>query len=336
MIGLSQVAKAFDGRRAVDELSFDVRVGEIVCLLGPNGAGKSTTLRLIAGVVAPDRGQITIDGHPIDVSPRSAKRKLGYLPERVPLYADLRITEFLAFRAELKGVPRERRRKRVADALTACGLDSVAERRVGTLSKGMKQRVGLADALIGRPKALVLDEPTSGLDPNQLRDVRTLLSEHRDRAAILLSTHLLEEARAVADRVIVMANGQIVVDAETEELEALAAPTGIDVRLARPLGPTDDVDALLGDDDHARSARVASVTFPHTIAIEHRDVPPSEFDAWSAETIRRLVQADLPVARVTPKGGTLADVFVKLTEEAPKGDAPRSEDEPMDAGPEDE
>jgi ABC-2 type transport system ATP-binding protein len=198
------------GTLALDDVSFDVGKGEIVGLLGPNGAGKSTMMRILTCFLLPTRGTATLGGASIADDPRGVRRSVGYLPEAVPLPPEMRAAEYLEFRAALKGVRRRARAAAVAEAIEAVGLGDRRAQIVGTLSRGYRQRVGLADALLGRPPILILDEPTVGLDPNQIRETRALIREIGRERTILLSTHILSEVEAVATRVLILNRGQLV------------------------------------------------------------------------------------------------------------------------------
>jgi ABC-2 type transport system ATP-binding protein len=198
------------GPFALDDVSFDVGKGEIVGLLGPNGAGKSTMMRILTCFLAPTRGGATLAGASIADDPRGVRRAVGYLPEAVPLPPEMRAIEYLEFRAALKGISRRARAAAVAAAVEAVGLGDRRAQIVGTLSRGYRQRVGLADALLGRPPILILDEPTVGLDPNQIRETRALIRELGRERTILLSTHILSEVEAVATRILILNRGRLV------------------------------------------------------------------------------------------------------------------------------
>ena len=218
MIKVDRLSKRFGSYKAVDDVSFEVGTGEIVGLLGPNGAGKTTTMRMLTTYLTPTSGRANLAGHDVLDEPLEVRRKLGYLPESVPLYGEMRVREFLRFRAKLKDVPRSGLRRAVSEVVARCGLDQVENRIVGQLSRGYRQRVGLAEALLHDPPILILDEPTSGLDPIQILEVRSLIRELGARHTILLSTHILPEVEAVCSRVIIIARGKIAVDERLDEL----------------------------------------------------------------------------------------------------------------------
>ncbi len=218
MIHVSQLTKHFGPVRALDRVSFDVPEGAIVGFLGPNGAGKTTTIRILTGFLPPDEGEVTIAGIDARTDSLGVRRIIGYLPEGVPIYPEMRVREYLRFRARIKGVPRAERKAAIARALASAGVEDVNRQITGTLSKGYRQRVGLADALLGNPRVLILDEPTVGLDPEQVRQFRSLLRGLGGDRTILLSTHVLSEVEQVAARIIIIRRGRIAAHDTTQNL----------------------------------------------------------------------------------------------------------------------
>ena len=214
---------------AVDGIRFEVGKGEIVGLLGPNGAGKTTTMRMLTTYLSPTSGQATLAGHDVLDEPIEVRRKVGYLPENVPLYADMRVSEYLSYRARLKDVPRAKRARAIAEVVRRCQLGEVERRIIGQLSRGFRQRVGLAESMVHDPEILILDEPTAGLDPIQIREVRDMIRELAERHTILLSTHILSEVEAVCGRVIIIARGRIALDDQLANLSAQGVIT-VEVR----------------------------------------------------------------------------------------------------------
>lgn len=218
MIEVSHLHKRYGAVHAVRDVSFEVEQGAVVGFLGPNGAGKSTTLRILAGFLGATKGSVRIAGHDILEERLQAVANIGYMPETSPLYPEMRVQEYLRFRAELKGVKRAKRTAEVGRVLDAARVREMATRLIGHLSKGYRQRVGLADALIGSPPLLILDEPTAGLDPNQIQQVRTLIKGLRKNHTILVSTHILSEVEATCERAIVIHEGRVVATGTLEEL----------------------------------------------------------------------------------------------------------------------
>ncbi len=226
MITLDNVSKSFGRTVAVDEVSFTVDRGEVVGFLGPNGAGKSTTMRLITNFLEPDDGAVLIDGVDVREDPVGARRRIGYLPENNPLYDDMLVAEYLRFVGDLRGVGMDGPGSALDDTVQATGIAEVFYRPIGELSKGYKQRLGLAAAILHRPDFLILDEPTEGLDPNQRQEIRRLIREVGKEHTVILSTHVLPEVEETCRRIIVIHEGKIVADGSTENLMAQARDTG--------------------------------------------------------------------------------------------------------------
>lgn len=218
MLELKQLAKSFGEHKAVDAVSFTLEKGEVLGFLGPNGAGKSTTMRMVAGVIEPDKGDVLIGGHSVITDRREAQRKLGYLPEGAPLYKDMTPVEFLKFMAATRNLVSQARTSAIERVIADARIASVTSKRIGALSKGYRRRVGLAGALLHDPDVLVLDEPTDGLDPIQKRAVRALIARMAPDKAILISTHTLEEVPAMCNRAIIIDRGRIVADGTPESL----------------------------------------------------------------------------------------------------------------------
>ena len=222
LLTLDGVSKHFGGIAAVDQVSFQVDRGQVVGFLGPNGAGKSTTMRMITQYIEPDAGSIRLDGVPFDEAGRDAKRRIGYLPENNPLYAEMLVAEYLDFVGRLRELPAPSRRSAIDEAVAGTGLESVFHRPIGELSKGFRQRVGLAAAILHRPDLLILDEPTEGLDPNQRVEIRRLIGHLGRERTVLLSTHVLPEVQFTCSRLLIINRGRIVADGPVDELIARA------------------------------------------------------------------------------------------------------------------
>ncbi len=218
MIEARKLSKVYGEIRAVEDISFRVEKGEILGFLGPNGAGKTTTMRILTGALRPSSGTAVVAGFDVLDQPLEVKKRIGYLPETPPLYEDLNVTFFLKFVTKIKGVPSQERNDRISWALERCGLKEVSKRLIGNLSKGYKQRVGLAQAIINRPDVLILDEPTVGLDPRQIREIRELIQELSKDHTIILSTHILPEVTMICNRVTIINRGKIVLEGEVSAL----------------------------------------------------------------------------------------------------------------------
>ena len=306
MIKVENLTKRYAGVTAIRDLSFEVEKGEIVGFLGPNGAGKSTTMRILSSYMPATSGRASIAGFDVFSQSMQARQHLGYMPENVPLYTDMRVTEYLNYRATLKEITGARQRERVGDVKELCALREVENRIIGTLSKGYRQRVGLADALLHSPDLLILDEPTIGLDPNQIRQVRDLIRNLGKHHTILLSTHILPEVEMTCSRVVIINRGKIeAADTPENLVNAMRAAGG--VRLEAKVGKDDGV-AEIG-----KLAGVKEVTVESeegwsvfTLRTDSRSDPREEL--WRLATDRRW-----SVRELSRRRATLEDVFVELT-----------------------
>lgn len=216
------LTKLYGQQKAVDAISFEIKTGEVVGFLGPNGAGKSTTMKMITCYIAPTAGMVKLDGLDNQLHPEGVKKKIGYLPENNPLYTDMPIVEYLRFSAEIQGVPKEQVSQRIGAMIETCGLSRERHKRINELSKGYRQRVGLAQAMIHDPDILILDEPTTGLDPNQIIEIRKLIKELGKEKTVILSSHILSEVEATCDRILIINQGKIVADGSAENLRKKA------------------------------------------------------------------------------------------------------------------
>lgn len=310
MIDVHRLSKSYGGFRAVTDISFHVERGEVVGFLGPNGAGKSTTLRMLAGFLGPSTGRVRIDGLDIADEPVLSKQKLGYMPETCPLYPEMRVREYLLFRAELKRLPR-RDRSRAVDAVSEeVAIADMGDVLIQHLSKGYRQRVGLADALLGDPPVLILDEPTAGMDPNQIRQVRDLIRNRGDKHAILLSTHILSEVEATCSRALVIARGKLVASGSIEHLREMRRASGVRLVLrgdrAKALEIVKAASGVTRADVETHAAADA-FTITTTYA---RDAVGAD----AAEAIvGALVRAGLFVREVVPRAASLEQIFAELT-----------------------
>jgi ABC-2 type transport system ATP-binding protein len=289
MIEVEDLTKYFGPVLAVDRIRFQVAQGEIVGFLGPNGAGKTTTMRILTTYMPATSGIARVAGHDVMTESMDVRRNIGYLPESVPLYPEMRVEEYLSYRAKLKGVERKGRQERIDYCLDRCRIREVRRRLLGTLSKGYRQRVGLADAMIHDPKILIMDEPTSGLDPLQIRETLNLIKELGQQHTIILSTHILPEVEAVCRRVIIISSGRIGLDRKLADMATDAAVILLEVR-----GPSEQVTGVLKTTDGV--AHVASQTVSDGIAAfeirthENRDLREaiSQRVTKNGWTIRRL------------------------------------------------
>jgi len=277
MLLVDQVHKSFGTLRAVRGVSFEIPRGQVVGLLGPNGAGKTTTIRMITGFTPPDAGRVLIDGDDITQAAAKARGKIGYLPESAPLYGEMTVRDYLSFRSKLYGLERGARRSAIDRAMDRCWLREVAGRRIGQLSKGFKQRVGLAGALLHGPDVLVLDEPTNGLDPTQVSETRTLIRELGVERTLLISSHVLTEIERLCDRVIVLAGGTLRADGSPRSLidaAGFVARYTVEIEVPRTGGTASIVMAL------GRVAGVASVQIH-----EEPGIPEASGRSWGVFTV---------------------------------------------------
>jgi ABC-2 type transport system ATP-binding protein len=246
MISVQGLTKSYGATDAVRDLSFSVDRGEVIGFLGPNGAGKSTTMKILSGYLPADAGEVRIAGFDILSQSLKARSRVGYLPENVPLYPEMRVGEYLSYRAALKGVRSRRITEKVEDALELCSISHVRNQLIGTLSKGYRQRVGLADALVNEPDILILDEPTIGLDPGQIREVRELIKGLAKRHTILLSSHILSEVEMTCSRILIINKGRIVATGTPAELRARSGiPLSGSVRMEIQTGDRKATEAVL-------------------------------------------------------------------------------------------
>ena len=312
MIKVQQLTKRFAGCVAVDGVSFEVARGEIVGFLGPNGAGKTTTMRILAGYLPATGGSASIAGYDVFHDSIEVRRRIGYLPENVPLYPEMRVDEYLHFRARLKGVHGRNRRKRVDEVKGMCGLGEVGRRIIGQLSKGYRQRVGLAESLVHDPELLILDEPTIGLDPNQIRQVRELIKDLSQRHTVLLSTHILPEVEMTCRRVVIIHRGKVVASDTPENLKRLREG-GSDV-VAEIRGPAEDVRAKLAALPGVTGVAVTEAAgwCRAVVACEQESaLRPLLFDA--------VARAGWGLRELRAERKSLEDIFVSLTHADPEG-----------------
>lgn len=309
MIELDHVSRSFGSFRAVDDISFSIKKGEIVGLLGPNGAGKTTTMRMITGFLNPTEGRITIDGEDIGTNPPEIKSRIGYMPESAPLYGDMMVYDYLAYVAQVQGLPPAEKTPSIA---AVCGLTEVLHKNISELSRGYRQRVGLAHALLHDPEILILDEPTSGLDPNQIIEVRNLIREIGKTRTVVISTHILSEVEMLCDRVIIISQGTIVADSPTVELRqrfgqhatlrVAVSPCSAD-ELSSALGALEGVSAcsIVASDD-SDGTPIPTVLLSVS---GDRDIRP---DVFSLVRDRQWILYEMSIQR-----NSLEDVFRSLT-----------------------
>ena len=324
MIEVKDLVKRYDNHLAVDHLTFTVPKGQILGFLGPNGAGKSTTMNIITGYISATEGSVTINGHDIYEEPEEAKKSIGYLPEQPPVYMDMKVQEYLNFVAELKGVAKKERAGQVEAALQKTGTKDVAGRLIKHLSKGYRQRVGIAQAIIGNPEVIILDEPTVGLDPVQIIEIRDLMKELAQEHTVILSSHILSEISAVCDTVMIINKGKLVVSDSVENL-----PKHLNAKNTCKL-------LLKATEEQARDMYLSveeatSATYEELedgfIRLEIESVADKDI---REDVFYACVKYNLPIYEMTNATKNLEDIFLELTQdvtEAAEETVPEEEQE---------
>ncbi|MEM7354279.1 MAG: ABC transporter ATP-binding protein [Acidobacteriota bacterium] len=310
MIEAQGLTRRYGEFTAVKDISFSVPDGEILGILGPNGAGKTTTIRMITGFLPPSSGRVTVNGHDLFNEPSKARREIGYLPEQVALYGEMRVHEYLAYRAQLEGMSRAEKRAAIPRTIENCLLGDVEHQIISTLSKGYKQRVGLAAAILHGPRVLVLDEPTVGLDPKQIIAIRELIRELGAKRTLMISTHILPEVEQLCQRVLIIDRGHLVAEGTPKELREQSQGSS-SLRLTVKDAPADALDVLqgldgidsaqtlAGNDDAGEDLQLQLVYGP--------DIDPRE------AVFRAAVERDWVLLEMAEKKASLEDVFVRLT-----------------------
>ena len=301
MIRVNGLTKDYGARRAVDQVTFEAQQGEILGFLGPNGAGKTTTMRILTGYMPPTDGEAIVAGYDVVEESLEVRRRVGYLPETVPLYTDMVVFDYLKYMADLRHLPDGE--ERVDEVLEIMGLGDRAEGMIGNLSKGMRQRVGLAQALLHRPEVLILDEPTIGLDPGQVVEVRHLIREIGKERTVLLSTHILSEAQNICDRVLIINKGKIVAEDTPEKLQSRLL--GAERVFLRVRGETDDLPKTVESVKGVQSVEVKSEG-----AVEFQFDPGQDIRPQVAKAV---IGAGFDLLEMRPLGMSLEEIFLELT-----------------------
>nr|WP_180214431.1 MULTISPECIES: ABC transporter ATP-binding protein [unclassified Blautia] len=303
------MVKKYGDHTAVDHLSFQIEKGKIYGFLGPNGAGKSTTMNMITGYIASTEGKVMIDGHDILEEPEAAKKCIGYLPEMPPLYFDMTVLEYMKFAADLKKIPRNQKDKQIKEVMDMVKITDMKDRLIKNLSKGYRQRVGLAQAILGYPEVIILDEPTVGLDPKQIIEIRDLIKSLKQKHTVILSSHILSEVRAVCDYVLIISHGKLVASDTPDNLERLAA--GSNSLLMKVKGEKDtirkDLETIEGVTGVEMSYDSDEELWKTKVSIqENVDIREKVFYA--------MAKANCPIYEMQVKRVSLEDVFLELTE----------------------
>ncbi len=303
MIRVNELTKDYGSRRALHGLTFETQQGEVVGFLGPNGAGKTTTMRILTSYMPPTSGEATVAGYDVVTESLEVRKRVGYLPETVPLYADMVVSDYLKFMADLRHLPDAN--ERVGEALEMVGMTDRADGYIGNLSKGMRQRIGLAQALIHRPEVLILDEPTIGLDPGQVVEVRKLIREIGKERTVLLSTHILSEAQQTCDRVLIINKGRIVVEDTPENLQARLV--GAERVILRVRGDGDGLAEKV-----AKIKGVQNAKAQPDGALEFQFLPGQDARPAVARTV---IESGYDLLEMRPVGLSLEEIFLELTKE---------------------
>jgi ABC-2 type transport system ATP-binding protein len=299
-IEVSQLSKIYGTQHAVDAISFQLKKGEIVGFLGPNGAGKSTTMKMITGYLEPTAGSILVGGVNVAENPIEIRKKIGYLPESNPLYFDMYVREYLLFAASLHQIDKTKIMDKVEEVIALTGLQKECHKKIGTLSKGYKQRVGLAQAIMHDPEVLILDEPTSGLDPNQLVEIRELIVQLGKEKTVLLSTHIMQEVASMCSRAIVIANGKIVANDTIANLQKLNSDNTLEVVFEKPVS----VKQLSNLVDEKSIQAVSETTYLFTT---------NDSDTLRKKIMQWSIQENVNIASMQVASSSLESVFRKLT-----------------------
>jgi len=310
MIQVENLTKYYDDVRAVDQINFDIQKGEVTGLLGPNGAGKTTTLRMLTGFLRPTSGRIQVKDYSIDTQALEIKKILGYLPESAPLYHEMLVFDYLSYVANIRQIPTTDQLSRIRELAELCGLNEVMHKPIAELSKGYKQRVGLAHAMMDDPEILILDEPTSGLDPNQIVEIRDIIRRIRKEKTVILSTHILSEAEATCDRVIIINQGKIAADGNIESLKQSAGNTNL-INLAFRSADFEtvkkEIAAIEGIDEIVKVDEIDGL-------LQVRLSLPSTTDL-RADIYRKIKQTDWILLEFYQETQTLESIFRELTKE---------------------
>ena len=305
-IQIENLSKRYGPQKAVDNISFSVKTGEILGFLGPNGAGKSTTMKIITGYLALGDGDVIINGTSLKESGDEIKKHIGYLPENNPLYLDMPVIDYLAFCAALQGVKDENIEERVREMVKVCGLNVEKHKKIGELSKGFRQRVGLAQAMIHNPEILILDEPTTGLDPNQIVEIRKLIRELGKEKTVILSTHILPEVEATCDRILIINKGKIVADGTSETLRKQASGTEI-VKVRIEDGKTTDIHFAL---KKLESIQQVDLTDP---AMNRFEIQSKPGQSSKRDVFKLCVEKNWVLTEMNSIETRLEDIFRNLT-----------------------
>ena len=321
MIEVNNLVKRYGNHTAVDHLSFKIEKGKIYGFLGPNGAGKSTTMNMITGYIASTEGTVTIDGHDILDEPEQAKKCIGYLPEMPPLYFDMTVLEYMNFVADLKKIPKDKKKSMVAEVMEMVKITDMKNRLIKNLSKGYRQRVGLAQAILGYPEVIILDEPTVGLDPKQIIEIRDLIKSLKEKHTVILSSHILSEVSAVCDYVLIISHGKLVASDTPENLGKLAEGSNTLNLIVK--GEKDKICTALGQIEGVKNVTAADAKEEHAWNV---NVSTNEDRDVREEVFFKMADAKCPILEMQSRKVSLEEIFLELTEDDKKTDKKEGED----------
>lgn len=310
MIEVRNLTKKYGDHFAVQDISFSLEKGKIYGLLGPNGAGKSTTMNIMTGYIAATSGEVIIEGHDIFKEAEEAKKHIGYLPEIPPLYMDMTVWEYLFTVADLKGVPKSERKSMIGDVMEKVMITNMKDRLIKNLSKGYKQRVGIAQTLIGNPDIIILDEPTVGLDPKQIIEIRTLIKQLGEDHTVLISSHILSEIGAVCDHVVIINKGHLVVSDSTENLEKLFK--GQDILCLSAQGELEKIQNIPREFPALSIADMKEAEEAETYRFQLKVQDQADY---RKQLFFRFAEAGIPLLEISRAGMSLEDIFLEITEE---------------------
>lgn len=309
MIEVRNLTKKYGDHFAVQDISFSLEKGKIYGLLGPNGAGKSTTMNIMTGYIAATSGEVIIEGHDIFKEAEEAKKHIGYLPEIPPLYMDMTVWEYLFTVADLKGVPKSERKSMIGDVMEKVMITNMKDRLIKNLSKGYKQRVGIAQTLIGNPDIIILDEPTVGLDPKQIIEIRTLIKQLGEDHTVLISSHILSEIGAVCDHVVIINKGHLVVSDSTENLEKLFK--GQDILCLSAQGELEKIQNILREFPALSIADMKEAEEAETYRFQLKVQDQADY---RKQLFFRFAEVGIPLLEISRAGMSLEDIFLEITE----------------------
>jgi ABC-2 type transport system ATP-binding protein len=316
VLEVKQLSKMFENKRGVVGIDFSMNRGEIVGFLGPNGAGKTTTMRMITGYLYPTNGEILVDGISMNNLPRAARRKIGYLPQVPPVYPELTVWSYMKFIADLREIPRKEQNGRIEEVLTRLGFEGREQQVIRGLSQGFKQRLGLAQAIVHNPELLILDEPTSGLDPKQIIEVRDLIRDLSKERTILLSTHILQEVNSICNRVLIINEGKMVMDGNTDDIMH-STKEGFEVSLT-VIGPQAGVLRAINACDQVKSAQMVARQANDDDRLSRVKVNAS--NDVREQLFFAMAEAGYPIIEMSRSSVSLEEVFMKLTSSVPKSE----------------